>query len=102
LLADRERAVEHHAEVLRGGVSHQRVPSWRDFVATLLVLAVVILLGVGAHQMVAPFAAGKPAQISLSPTALPVFGEPVLGSALNRWDEAAVLFCVAPFAYLFS
>ena len=31
-----------------------------------------------------------------------VFGEPVLGSALNRWDEAAVLFCVAPFAYLFS
>jgi NitT/TauT family transport system permease protein len=65
--------VEHHAEVLRGGVWHQRVPSWRDFVATLLVLAVVILLGVGAHQMVAPFAAGQPAQISLSPTALPLY-----------------------------
>jgi hypothetical protein len=31
-----------------------------------------------------------------------VFGEPVLGSALNRWDEAAVLFCVALFAYLLS
>jgi len=43
--------VEHHAEVLSGGVWRQRIPSWRDVVATLLVLGMVVLLGIGAHQM---------------------------------------------------
>ena len=31
-----------------------------------------------------------------------VFREPVLGPALNRWDEAAILSCVALFAYFLS
>ena len=65
--------VEHHAEVLRGGVWQQRVPGWRDLVATLLVLGVVILLGTGARQMVGPFAAGHQEAISLSPAALPFY-----------------------------
>ena len=47
--------MEHHAEVLRGSIWHQRVPSWRDLAAILLVLGIVILLGAGAHQMVTPF-----------------------------------------------
>jgi NitT/TauT family transport system permease protein len=65
--------VEHHAEVLSGGVWRQRIPSWRDLVATLLVLGMVILLGIGAHEMVAPFVAAHQAKISLSPAALPFY-----------------------------
>ena len=59
--------------MLKGGVWRQPIPSWRDFVATLLVLGLVILLGVGAHQMVAPFNVGQQTQISLSPAALPLY-----------------------------
>ena len=65
--------MEQHAEVLIGGRWHQRVPSWRDAVATLLVLAIVILLGSGAHQMIAPFVTAQQPRISLSPAALPVY-----------------------------
>jgi NitT/TauT family transport system permease protein len=65
--------VEHHAEVLRGGVWHQRVASWRDLAATLLVLSVVILLGVGARQMVAPFGVAHQPPITLAPAALPFY-----------------------------
>ena len=65
--------MEHHAEVLKGGVWHQRIPSWRDLVAVLLVLGVVILLGTGARQMVAPFVAAHQPEISLSPKALPYY-----------------------------
>jgi len=65
--------VEQHAEVLIGGPWHQRIPTWRDAVATLLVLAIVILLGSGAHQMVGPFVTAQQPRISLSPTALPAY-----------------------------
>ena len=65
--------MEHHAEVLRGGVWHQRIPGWRDVAATLLVLGIVILIGVGARQMVAPFVSAHQPEISLSPTALPLY-----------------------------
>ncbi len=67
------KAMEYHAEVLRGGIWHQRIPSWRDLAAILLVLGIVIFLGVGAHQMVGPFVAAHQPEISLSPTALPVY-----------------------------
>ena len=36
--------MEQHAEVLIGRPWYQRIPTWRDAVATLLVLAIVILL----------------------------------------------------------
>jgi len=62
--------VEQHAEVLIGGPWHQRIPTWRDAVATLLVLAIVILLGLGTHQMMGPFVTAQQPRISLSPTAL--------------------------------
>ena len=65
--------MEHHAEVLSGGVWQQRLPGWRDLAATLLVLGVVILLGLGARQMVAPFAVAQQPEISLSPAALPLY-----------------------------
>ena len=65
--------MEHHAEVLTGGVWHQRVPNWRDLAAVLLVLGIVILLGVGARQMVGPFVAEHQPTISLSPAALPFY-----------------------------
>jgi NitT/TauT family transport system permease protein len=65
--------VEQHAEVLIGGAWHQRIPTWRDAVATLLVLAIVILLGSGAHQMIAPLVTTQQPRISLSPAALPVY-----------------------------
>jgi NitT/TauT family transport system permease protein len=67
------KAMEYHAEVLRGGVWHPRIPDWRDLAATLLVLGVVILVGAGAHQMVAPFVAQHQPEISLSPAALPLY-----------------------------
>ncbi len=65
--------MEQHAEVLTGGTWRQPVPGWRDLVATLLVLGVVILIGIGTHQMVAPFAVEHQPAISLSPAALPLY-----------------------------
>ena len=65
--------MEQHAEVLIGGEWRQRHPSWRDAIATLLVLAIVILIGSGAHQMVAPVSAAQQPRISLSPAALPMY-----------------------------
>jgi NitT/TauT family transport system permease protein len=65
--------VEYHAEVLRGAVWHQRIPGWRDLAAILLVLGIMMLMGVGAHQMVAPFVAEHQLEISLSPIALPLY-----------------------------
>jgi hypothetical protein len=65
--------VEHHAEVLKDGVWHQRIPSWRDLVAVPFILGTVILLGTGARQMMAPFVAAHQPEISLSPAALPFY-----------------------------
>jgi NitT/TauT family transport system permease protein len=65
--------MEHHAEVLRGGVWLQRIPSWRDLVAVILVLTILILIGSGARQMISPFAAAQQPEITLSPTVLPLY-----------------------------
>jgi NitT/TauT family transport system permease protein len=65
--------MEQHAEILIGKTWHQRIRGWRDAVATLLVVAVVILFGLGGHQMVAPFVLTHQPVISLSPSALPAY-----------------------------
>jgi NitT/TauT family transport system permease protein len=65
--------VEQHAEVLIGGAWQHRIPSWRDAVAVLLVLAIVILLGSGAREMTAPLVSGQTPSISLAPAVLPVY-----------------------------
>ena len=65
--------MEQHAEVLTGGVWHPHLPGWRDLAAVLLVLGVVVLLGLSAHQMVAPLVIAHQPAISLSPAALPLY-----------------------------
>jgi len=49
------------------------MPSWQDLAAMALVLGIVILLGAGARQMVAPLAVANHSAISLSPAALPLY-----------------------------
>ena len=63
--------MEHHAEVLSGGVWHPQRANWRDLVALVLILAIILLIGSGARQMLAPLAAGQQPEISLAPGALP-------------------------------
>ena len=54
--------------LLRGGRG-----TWQDPVAMVLVLGVIVLLGIGARQMIAPFAPAHQTAISLSPAALPLY-----------------------------
>ena len=63
----------YHTEVLRGGLWRQRTPSWWDLAASLPVVGIVILLGAGAREMVTPFVSAHQPEISLSPTALPMY-----------------------------
>ena len=65
--------MEQHAEVLRGGSWHQRAPTWRDLVALGLILWIIVLIGSGAREMVAPFVAVQHPEISLSPDVLPAY-----------------------------
>jgi NitT/TauT family transport system permease protein len=67
------RFLEHHAEVLAGRAWHPRMANLRDLVAVTLIVAIIILLGSGARQMLAPLAIGQQPEISLSPTALPAY-----------------------------
>jgi NitT/TauT family transport system permease protein len=63
--------MEQHAEILIGRPWYRRNPRWYDVFAVLLVVALVILLGLGGHQMVAPFALTEQTRISLTPWSLP-------------------------------
>ena len=63
--------MEQHAEVLAGGKWQQRAPNWRDLAALVLIVAVILLIGSGARQMLAPLPAAQQPEISLSPGALP-------------------------------
>ena len=63
--------MEHHADLLAGGRWRPRIPGWRDLIAVLLVLGLIVLLGSGARQMAAPLAVTQHAAISTSPLALP-------------------------------
>jgi NitT/TauT family transport system permease protein len=65
--------VEHHAEVLTGGVWQKRLPNWRDLAAIVLVLAVLLLIATAARQMISPWALAEPPVISASPSALPLY-----------------------------
>jgi NitT/TauT family transport system permease protein len=63
----------YSAGTLAAGPLHSLKLRWQDLAAMVLVLGVVILLGVGAHQMAAPFNVAQQVEISLSPTALPFY-----------------------------
>ena len=53
--------------MLRGGLWQPRRANWLDLAALILIVAIMLLLGSGARQMLAPFVAAQPPQISLSP-----------------------------------
>jgi len=63
--------MEHHAEVSIGTPWRPLTPNWRDLAALALVVAILLLIGSAARQMLAPIAAAEPSQISLSPSVLP-------------------------------
>jgi NitT/TauT family transport system permease protein len=63
--------LEHHAEVLRGGVWHPRRANWPDLAALAVIVAVIVLLGSGLQQMFGPLSAARAPEISLAPSALP-------------------------------
>jgi NitT/TauT family transport system permease protein len=63
--------LEHHAEVLRGGVWHPRRASWPDLAALAVIVAIIVLLGSGVQQMFGPLSAARAPEISLAPSALP-------------------------------
>jgi NitT/TauT family transport system permease protein len=63
----------HSRRVVDNAMRHWQEPPLRDLAATLLVLAVIIIVGTGARQMVAPFVLAHQPKISLSPTALPFY-----------------------------
>jgi NitT/TauT family transport system permease protein len=63
--------LEHHAEVLRGGVWHPRRANWPDLAALAVIVAIILLLGSGVQQMFGPLSAARAPEISLAPSALP-------------------------------
>jgi hypothetical protein len=65
--------MDHHAEILRRGIWRPRAANWQDVLATALLVATIVLLGLGARQMLAPFMAARQPEISLSPAVLPVY-----------------------------
>ena len=62
---------EFDAAGARGVFWFRRLPGVRDAVAVLLVLAVVVLLGLGARRMLGPLVLAAQPPISLTPWALP-------------------------------
>ncbi|CAJ3667499.1 ABC transporter permease [Burkholderia pseudomallei] len=60
-----------HPDLLAGGRRHLRTLGWRDAIAALLVLALIMLFGSGVRQMALPLDVARPEAISLSPLALP-------------------------------
>jgi len=63
--------LEHHAEVLRGGVWRPRRANWPDLAALAAIVAIILLLGSGVQQMFGPLSAARAPEISLAPSALP-------------------------------
>ena len=63
--------MQQRVAILRAGFWHRQPANWRDLVALILVVAIILLLGSGARQMVAPFVVAQQPEISLAPSALP-------------------------------
>ena len=84
-----------YTQVLRGtGSRSQRALSWRDLVAIVLFVSIVLLLGTGARQMSAPISGVDQLHLSLSPWVLP-------GYAL-RTTLRMLAALVASFAFTFT
>jgi len=62
-----------HMESAREWVWRNGPSSWRDAAAIVLTLGTILVVGIGARQMVGPFATARPDLISLSPVVLPLY-----------------------------
>jgi NitT/TauT family transport system permease protein len=82
--------MEHHAEILRGGIWRPRGTDWQDLVATVLLVGTIVLLGLIARQMLAPFAAARQPEISLSLAALPSYA---LRTTIRMLAALVASFC---------
>ncbi|MGP0059556.1 MAG: ABC transporter permease [Beijerinckiaceae bacterium] len=65
--------MNQRVDLYKYGVFARRKLSWRDLVAALVVFTLLVLLGHGLRQMMAPVASAMPQNISLSPWALPAY-----------------------------
>lgn len=63
--------MQRQAEILRSGMRYSRSANWRDILLLGLIVAIILLIGSGARQMLAPMSASAPLEISLAPSALP-------------------------------
>jgi len=81
--------------ILKGGQFRQWIPRWRDLLAILLVVVLVMLLGSAARQMAGSLVSGSTAQISLSPAVLPLY---TLRTVL-RMLAALILSTIFTFTY---
>ena len=52
---------------------YHTAPGWRDGLALAMVILIILLLGLGAQQMVSPFIATAQPEISISPLVLPYY-----------------------------
>lgn len=70
----RRKFMVHYTDILGAKEFRRPLPyNWRDLAALTLLVAIIIMLGSGAHHMVAPLSAGEQPEISLSPAALPEY-----------------------------
>jgi len=65
--------MRYDPSILKAGLLRKGGISWQDPAAIVLVLGVIVLLGIGARQMVLPFVPTQQQQISLSAGALPLY-----------------------------
>ena len=65
--------MHYDTSILKTGLLRRGGFSWQDPAAIVLVLGVIILLGIGARQMVLPFVPTQQQPLSLSAWALPLY-----------------------------
>jgi len=65
----RSYRLQYRAEVLGGQRWHRA--NWPDLAALVLIVAIILLIGSGARQMLEPLVGAQSQNISLSPSALP-------------------------------
>lgn len=66
-------SVQQRTGLYRQNVFAAHMPGWRDVVAAVLCLTLIVLLGLGMQQMTAPKAPALAESISLAPAALPAY-----------------------------
>ena len=65
--------MERPSATLLSWSRYHAAPGWRDGVAFAIVILIILLLGLGAQQMVGPFSVTEQLEISISPFVLPYY-----------------------------